>query len=114
MCITVDGLTIDGHDNWFSNTAVLMFEALCPRSKYKQAETISIIMVSVKTAVIPETHYSDYIVHIIETMIYLLVSISAFFIYTFVLWLLGSCGILVFLGFKYYSNFMYQQLAAFG
>ena len=77
VCITIGlavvGLTVDGHDNWCSNTAVLMFAALCPRSRCMSIVSSSsnncILMVSVKTGVIPETHYSDYIVHIIESMI---------------------------------------------
>ena len=58
-------------------------------------------MVSVKTAVIPETHYSEYIVHIIETMIHLLVSIFSFFyihicvMATGVMWDLSFSGIQV-------------------
>ena len=47
-----------------------------------------------------------------RNMIHLLIFISAFFTYTFVLCLLGSCGIVLFLGFKYYSDTMYQQLVA--
>jgi len=46
-------------------------------------------------------------------MIPLLIYVSGFATYTLVLCLLGSCGILVYLGFKYYSNTMYHQLVAF-